>query len=156
MSYPSDFDPDEPIVRVLRTPHFVRDGKVRAAAFRPQSGQDRVSVIRWRHRERPESALKARFQAIGNSGKNFYCGVGTFHATECEPVEVILEDARDEYVGHAHIVYPFAFLPNEPLEGNDFERQTEIAQHLVSLCTYVEDPDPDSGEWTIQHALLPI
>lgn len=155
-AYPLTFADDEILTRIVRTPQFVRDGKLRANAFRPQQGKDRVSIVRWPYRPRPESRLKAICHEVGNSGKNTYAGQGVFTAAAVAGTQVLLEDARDEYEGHAHLVFPFRVMANEPLESGLFAQQTALAERLTKAACYVEDPAPQSEEWTIRHELLPL
>jgi hypothetical protein len=82
--------------------------------------------------------------------------VGSFSASICNIPEISLEAADEEFAGHAHIVFPFAAVPNDPVEGGDFVLQNEIAETLKSQVVYVPDPEPSSPEWTIRHSTLPL
>jgi len=155
MDYPEEIADDEPVCRVLKSPHFVKNSILRPSAFRPQVNTNKISVVRWLYREQPDSVAKATFKAIGNSGQNSYCGLAVLLLEDCKKIDVELTDARDEYQGHAHIVFPYTVAANEPLEGDNFVKQTEIARKLIEACEYVPDPDPQSEDWTIDHPKLP-
>lgn len=156
MSYPDEISPDETLVRIVRAPQFIRTGgKLRAAALRPQRDHDRVSVVRWVYREQPGRAFKARCQAVGNSGSNTYCGLGSVNAGKCVEAGTALEDARQEFLGHAHIIFPFSVAHQEPAEGEAFRQQMEISSRLLAATIYIADPLPDDPEWTIESELLP-
>jgi len=156
LSDPAEIDSSETIVRVLRTPQFVRKaGKLHASAWRPQRDKDCLSVVRWLCREQPGTAFKARCLLIGNNGPNSYCGVAVVNAGDCIEAGTRLECAPDEYPGHAHIVFPFSVAFEEPQEGENFRLQVEMSLRLLKLATYLPDPQPAADGWTIQHESLP-
>jgi hypothetical protein len=156
VSYPKEIDDSEAIVRVLRTPHHYKKGRMMPAALRPQRNTDLISVMRWSYRLRPQSVLKKQCQTIGNSGENTYCGVAALIAQCCRNSGTELVDAREEYDGHAHIVFPFVVLPNEPQEGEAFVLQNQITMKLMSCAEPILDVLPDDPDWTIQNEMLPL
>lgn len=156
MSYPEEIDGAERIVRVLRTPHFFRNGNLVQAALRPQVGKNLLSIMRWSYRLQPGSALKGKCQEIGNSGRNSYCGVATMTAGECWTAGVRLEDAREEYDGHAHMVFPFVLQSYEPQENEEYILQVDITRKLMEIAVPVLDPAPEDKEWTISDDILPL
>jgi len=153
--YPEKIDPEEVLVRVIRTPHFYDKGRLKPNALRPQKGTDRVSIVRWLYREQPGKAFKARCHKIGNSGPNKFSGLGVFLASACLETNLVLEDDPTPYAGHANIVYPFVVKDSEPQEGELFARQAEISKKLLASVQYIPDPKPDESEWTIETPLLP-
>lgn len=155
MTYPLDVDPEEVLVRIIRTPQFFKNEKLRPNALRPQRGSARVSVVRWLHRERPGTAFKARCHLVGNVGQNAFCGVAVLTAQSCREANFDLEDDREAFLGHANIVYPFVVNDSEPVEGEAFVKQVEMANQILREARYVLDPEPVSPEWTIQSDLLP-
>jgi|GEM_PF-5981336 hypothetical protein len=151
------FDEEEIVVRVLKTPHFVRRGRVVSAAFRPRRGSALLSVIRWLDREAPDRAVKARCKQIGAGGSgNVYSGVASLKARSCSSAGVALEYAPAEYPGHSHIRFPFAIPADEPLEGQRFVEAERIANILCEEAIHHADPDPESDEWTIPSEELPL
>lgn len=156
MSHQAVIGAGETLVRVLRTPQHIRKDGLHASAFRPQKGHSKVSIVRWHLREQPGEKFKSRCVTIGNSGKNTYCGLGVFKAQACLDAGIELEDAPEDYAGHAHIVFPFAAAPEEPLQGEEFKILTEMANKLARSATFVPDPAPESPHWTIKNDLLPV
>lgn len=158
MTATSEIEADEPLVRIIKTPQHLRKDGVHPSAWRPQRDTDRVSVVRWRSREQPGEVFKARCQSTGRGGApgaNTYCGLGVIVASRCLDAGTELEDAPDEYSGHAHIIFPFSVSYQEPQEGENFRLQAEISHRLKAASEYVPDPDPASPQWTIESPLLP-
>lgn len=153
--YPADFNDGEPLVRIVRTPQFVKKGELRPNAFRPQRGTNRVSIVRWLYRPLPNERLKELCIAVGTQGKNTYWGLGLFEANHCDDIDVELEDAREEYRGHAHLVFPYISQQDEPLDGPNLLAQNEIAHSLLQRVIAIADPEPQSEHWTIVHPGLP-
>lgn len=145
---PADFDDAEPIVRVLRAPHFFKNGKITPGAFRPQREKTRVSVIRWLDRDHPDSETKGRCQGIGNTGTNQYCGVALMLASDFREVGLALE-YTPVYPGHSDAIFPFASPKDEPHDGELFAKQSEIAHELIRRASCVVDPLPQDPNWTI-------
>lgn len=156
MSSSGAFSDEEIVVRVLKTPHFYKNGALTAAAFRPQRSHDRLSTIRWLDREDPDSRVKARCKIIGNNGKNSYWGVARLTAGDFQNLELVLEYTPDEYPGHTNVVFPVAVPREEPLEGELFVRQSEIAEALIQRAEAVVDPSPEDVAWTIPEDQLPL
>lgn len=156
MSSSGDFMEDELIVRILKTPHFYRKGSLTSAAFRPQRGHAKLSTIRWLDREDPDAKVKARCASIGNSGSNHYWGVAALTAGDYLTENLGLEYTPEEYAGHTNVVFPAAVPHEEPLEGELFVRQSEIAAALIEKAKAIVDPSPSSSEWTIFDSALPL
>ncbi|WP_457489253.1 hypothetical protein [Tardiphaga sp. P5_C10] len=154
MSSSGDFSDDEIVVRVLRTPHFYKRGALTSAAFRPQREKLRLSTIRWLDREEPDRDVKTRCAQIGNIGKNTYWGVAKLTAGDFFAARLELDYTPHEYPGHTDVVFPFALPESEPLEGEKFIQQSEIADQLIRKARAIEDPNPGDVEWTIPSSEL--
>lgn len=151
------FADDETIVRVLRTPHFYKRGAITPAAFRPQRTHFKLSTIRWLDRECPDEKVKAQCHSIGNSGSNTYWGVAGLTAGDFISLGLMLEYSPEEYPGHTDVVFPVATPSvDEPLEGDSFVIQSEIANALIARAKAIVDPDPQSAVWTIPETELPL
>jgi len=99
---PIEISNSEDIVRGIKTPHHVKKtGGLRAAAFRPPKGENRVSVIRLLM---GENFCRDKAKEICGSD---YIGRATLNvgAIRQKNREVDVVDYRADFLGHAHMVY---------------------------------------------------
>lgn len=145
---------NEPLVRILKSPHFVKaGGELKVNAFRPQRDTNKISVVIWPQRERPGERFKERCQQTGDTGANTYCGLGVFSAVAAQE-HVALED-EPVFPGHANLVFPTAAPRDEPPDGPNLALLTGLALKLIAISAYVPDPDPRAQGWTIVSEILP-
>jgi hypothetical protein len=135
---PNVIDDGETIVRAIKTPYHAKKGQLLPAAFRPAPAQNKLSVMR---------------QGIGNDnckaaavkicGDDYY-GLATLSAGRIRDIGPQLEDAPDEYEGHAHICYDFALTKGVPATPEQNKCFAELAKH----ANFEVDPAPQSPGWS--------
>ena len=69
--------------------------------------------------------LKERLLPRAPKGRTPIWGLGLFEANHCDGINVELEDAREEYRGHAHLVFLYISQQDEPLDGPNLLAQSE-------------------------------
>jgi len=147
---PAEIAPSEKIVRAVIFPyHFdKKKQKYTHRAFRPAPGTDRLSVIRQTHMGSDFCKAKGREIAAGGGENKRYTGLAVLTAEQIRSVGIGLEDAREDYCGHAHIRFGIVVERNEPPDSTTNKRLTELTQSVFKLAVYREDPAPDATMWT--------
>lgn len=148
MSYPTEVSDDEPIVRVAKNPYHLNKSrtKLTPAAFKAPNGCREVSVIRWRYTFSDSARLKAIVKEIGGQA---YAGIAHLTADDCRRSGVEVVDSREQFRGHADLLFAEADPPHEPLEGDIADQSAAIRRKLADVSEYLADPEPNQGFWTI-------
>lgn len=135
---PNEIADGETIVRAIKTPQHVRNGRLHHAAFRPAADQSKLSVMR-----QLIGDDKCKERAVEICGKS-YLGLATLLAARIREIGPMLEDAREEFEGHAHICYDFVMIKDVPATPEQLAIFTELAKH----AELHSDPAPDLPGWS--------
>lgn len=141
-SLPQTIDDIEAIARCVMSPYHTNKGqtKIKAAAFRPKSGTDDLSVIR--HSLLDSSACKLKGKALESIDKKFR-GLGILSARQIRNRGSSIHDSRDVYYGHAHIESGFIPTKDEPVPAEIAERWDSLAR----TCAFYIDCTPNEEAW---------
>jgi hypothetical protein len=90
---------------------------------------------------------KGREIAAGGGENKRYTGLAVLTAAQIRSVGVAVDDAREDYCGHAHIRYGIVVEPNEPPDSASNKRLTELTQSVFKLAIYHQDPAPEETTW---------
>jgi hypothetical protein len=137
-------DPEK-LVRAIKTPHHVREGRnqLRPAAFRPPAGTDEVSVMR--HIILGTVGCRAKAKEIASAA---YVGMATITAGQVRSCGSAVCDSRMIFIGHADIHHGIVAQPDEPQSSVANMLLTERCRALACAATYHPDPDPNNPRWT--------
>ncbi|MDH5824943.1 hypothetical protein QFW77_18410 [Luteimonas sp. RD2P54] len=151
MPYPVEIDENELIVRVVRSPYHLNksESRLTPSAFRPPPGRRDLSVIRWRYTIPDGRELKTKIRSIGNCAEARYKGLAALIASECLAANVELVDSREQFLGHADILMPYAVPNHEPADGSIADTLAAIRAALRDAAKYHPDPAPEAQLWTI-------
>jgi hypothetical protein len=144
---PVEIADDERIVRAIMVPaHFdEKKKKLKKAAFRPAPGSDMLSVMRASYLTSDECKVRAKNAA---NQKACYVGFARILSGKVRECGSEVTDAREDYLGHAHISHGFGPLPiGEPLPPDVQAKFDERLNCLVSHTQFFSDADPDSETW---------
>lgn len=141
---PPEVAEDEKLVRAIKVPYHydVRKGRLKPAAFRPPRGTSLVSVIRLLM-----GADFCKNKSVEIAGSE-YLGLGVLVAAEARAAGAAVDDAVEDFIGHAHIDVGIVLLPDEPLSPQINER---LQSRLLALCRCTRfelDPAPQSPGWS--------
>lgn len=138
---PVEIDDGETIVRVVKTPHHLNKGKLRPSAFRPPAGESCISVMR---QIMTDDFCKNKAVELFGAA---YAGLAVILAGRIRSHGSSVVDARDEWLGHAHVDHGFKSPPNEPSDADEFQRMTERCKALANACIFHVDPSPAVSGW---------
>ena len=136
----------ENIVRIIFSPHHIKNGKIKSAAFRSRVGSDGVSVIRQTHMG--SDFCKEKALSLHRSEISEYQGLAVIKANKIREIGSTVEDSRDVYCGHADIAHGVVVKPNEPADSDMNHFITERLSTLVNSTIYLPDPNPSESRWT--------
>lgn len=143
---PIEVSNTENIVRIIFSPHHIKNGKIKGAAFRSRVGSDEVSVIRQTYMG--SNFCKEKALSLHRSTISEYQGLAFIKANKIREIGSTVEDSRDVYCGHADIAHGVVLEPNEPADSDMNRIITERLRTLVNSTTYYPDPNPSGSSWT--------
>jgi hypothetical protein len=142
---PSQIDGRERIVRAIFYPlHVERNGKLKAAAFRPSKGTDEVSVMRRSYLG--AHACHRRAQSLGTAEKRYF-GMATTSAAAIQAAGSIVSDSREEFIGHAHISHGIVIPRDEPPEPEQAKLLRDRIKAIITKTDYIACPNPRGTFW---------
>ncbi|MGY8811454.1 MAG: hypothetical protein ACKVK5_10510 [Pseudomonadales bacterium] len=143
----------EVIVRALKTPvHYdLKKKRLKPAAFRPPKGSSIISVAR------PHGVETCREQIRSQvSGNVIYSGLGAILAMDIRKAGSELEDAPEDFDGHAHIDHGIVMpIDGEPLPAELNLLFTTRLRDLASRTQAYLDPDPGNDTWQGEDLMPP-
>ncbi len=144
--WPVQIQTDELIVRALYCPYHFKDNKLDKAAFKPQKGSNKISVMR--HDWLKSDGCKAQAKRLQRDGKT-YRGFAALCAGEVKDAGADLVDSRHEYEGHADIQIKWTRGGDgDPGPPEEMIKINAVAKMLRDSARYYSDPDPDHDRWT--------
>ena len=144
--WPVQIRTDELIVRALYCPYHFKDNKLDKAAFKPQKGSNKISVMR--HAWLKSDGCKAQAKRLQRDGKT-YRGFAALSAGEIKDAGADVADSRREYEGHADIQIKWIRGGGgEPGQPEEMMEINAVAKMLRDSARYYSDPDPDHDRWT--------
>jgi len=143
---PIEISDTENIVRVILSPHHIKKGKLKPAAFRSRANADEVSVIRQTHVG--SDFCKEKALLLHRPSISEYLGLAVIKASEVRKCGSTVEDSREVYCGHADIAHGVILEPNEPADSQMSRFITERCRSLLTSTTYHADPNPSGSGWT--------
>lgn len=147
-SPPQEVEDGETIVRCICSPyHLDKRGALHWKAFQPRSGSAKVSVIR--HGVVGSNFCKERGKELSDpSADKVYSGLAAILALSIRSAGAEVEDAPQDFPGHAHIDHQIEVEPYRPLAPHVLEVLRDRCKALKSIARYYSDPDPDAQGWT--------
>ena len=137
---------DELIVRALYYPYHFKNDKLDKAAFKPQKGSNKISVMR--HDGLKSDGCKAQAKRLQRDGKT-YRGFAALCAGEIKNAGADVADSRHEYEGHADIQIKWTRGGGgEPGQPEEMMEINAVAKKLRDSARYYPDPDPGYDRWT--------
>lgn len=144
--WPVPIQTDELIVRALYHPYHFRNNKLDKAAFKPQRGSNKISVMR--HDWLQSDGCKTQAKRLQRDGKT-YMGFAALCAGKINDAGAEVVDSREEYEGHADIQIKWKRGGGgEPGQPEEMIEINAVAKKLRDSARYYPDPDPDHDGWT--------
>jgi hypothetical protein len=138
-SLPIEIHDAETIVRGAKARLHLNKSKVKHQAFRPPPGKREVSVIR---QLMGDGFCKDMSVEIC---KEVYAGVILLTAAQIRYCGSLIYDARQDYLGHAHIDHQFPPIERDEPAPPEF---VEHCKKLAAAAVFLEDPNPTASGWT--------
>lgn len=159
---------EELIVRAVKSPYHVNKAKTRLLhkAFHPHLPSILLSVIRletgadYCADKGRESVTQLAASRPGTKSAQ-YEGLAVGRARKVRTIGVGVEDAPEDFYGHAHMVYePLVPLlesvkPEEAMPPELTEALHELAKRLLEEFQFYPDPEPAGSGWTGEPLLAP-
>jgi hypothetical protein len=143
--WPVQIQKDELLVRALYCPYHVKNNKLDKAAFKPQKGSNKISVMR--HDWLKSDGCKTQAKRLQRDGKK-YVGFAALCAIEITTAGATVVDSRQEYEGHADIQIKWTRGGGgEPGPPEEMMEINAVAKMLRDSARYFPDPDPDHQRW---------
>ena len=148
---PPLIDDAETIVRAVKTPaHFDSKKRViKAAAYKPPVGLSVISVMRQSAKDEQSATsddyCKNKSAEVAGAS---YVGMLAILAKSIRDNACTLEDAPDDYLGHAHVDHGFPRPPeNEPDSAEAVASLNERCKELLKASKQHLDPAPSEQGW---------
>lgn len=136
---------EEKIVRAVKTPHHVKNGKLKPAAYRPTVGETELSCMR---QLIGDDVCKNKAVEICGGSENGYVGLSAVEARAVRAVGSEVIDKPEDFPGHAHMVHPFpAPSANNPAQAKENEAAVMHYRAIANAAMFYEDPNPDALGW---------
>jgi hypothetical protein len=138
-----EVDDAETIVRAIKTPHHInkRKGTLRPAAFLPRGGESRISVMR---QLMGDDFCKSKGVEICGSE---YMGLAVISAGTIRTIGSSVVDAREEWLGHAHVDHGLTNLRKPELNEPHDPELTERCKQLAEASVFHVDQAPAEPGW---------
>lgn len=133
---------EEPLIRVIFSPVFLKNGELRRSAFTPRSGTNQISVTRLHHSTPHMCKRQRNYIHIHDD----YTGLASIYAVkvrECNGSDAVAAPTKQNSA-HAHIELAEKKIYGEPMSP----RMLEAADMLCERARFFPDPDINSDEWT--------
>jgi hypothetical protein len=143
---PFEVDNAEAILRAVRHPAHVKDGKrgsgpqLKTAFLKALSGTDDVSVMRLTYMGFESCRARARQMPQ-------YIGVATLKVARVRAHASEVIDSREEFMGHAHIAHGVVLPNDEPPNSEIQEQLNERIRGILKGVPLIVDPDPTNEAW---------
>jgi hypothetical protein len=133
---------DEILVRGVKKDWLNKRGELQYGAFRPSAGKTLVSVIRG---IMGNDFCKDKSKEIHGEK---YIGLSVLSAGEVRSFDINVDDAPDDFEGHAHIDHINPPLPNhEALAPEVNAVLNERCKAMAKAARFHVDPAPEAGGW---------
>lgn len=139
---------NETIVRVIKSPyhlHKKRKSEITKRAFQPsRNGSNIISVIR---QVMGDDFCKNKGVEISSGA---YFGMAAALVGHTRQVGAAVVDAREDFLGHAHIEHPYPHLKpvdGEPVNARQLELLDDYYKRLLSVFTYHPDEEREMDGW---------
>lgn len=139
---PIELTDDECVVRAIKTPYHVKDGKPYWRALKPSAGKSIISIIR---QCMGDNFCKDKSKSIDPKS---YLGLLATRAVSYRSKECLVFDHRKDFCGHAHvdhqIVMPDKGVPLAPAVSEALKIRCE---EILKASQWHQDPSPEVAGW---------